>query len=178
MDLRTERTKNSIRNAFLELRKQKPLEKISVKELAEHAYINKATFYTHYRDIFDLADQLENEFFDSTLKNAAYLDCLVSNPGLATQELTKALSAQISVSNILFSGSRKNHYSAKLCIAIRKLIDEKYPEKVDDLQWNLVITILIQGCYHAVQMYSTENNLEEITQIPGKISQSLTEQFL
>ena len=37
MDLRTERTKRSIANAFLELRKHKPLEKISVKELAELA---------------------------------------------------------------------------------------------------------------------------------------------
>ena len=39
--------------------------------------------------IFINAAQLENEFFASTLKNVAYLDCLVSNPSLATQELTK-----------------------------------------------------------------------------------------
>ena len=56
MDLRTERTKRSIANAFLELRKQKDIEKITVKELAELAYINKATFYTHYHDIYDLSD--------------------------------------------------------------------------------------------------------------------------
>ena len=55
MDLRTERTKRSITNAYLELRKQKPIEKITVKELSEVAFINKATFYTHYSDIYDLA---------------------------------------------------------------------------------------------------------------------------
>ena len=55
MDLRTERTKRSIINAFLELRSQKPLEKITVKELSELAFINKATFYTHYQDIYDLS---------------------------------------------------------------------------------------------------------------------------
>lgn len=178
MDLRTERTRNSIKHAFFELRKQKPLEKISVKELAELAYINKATFYTHYRDIFDLADQLENEFFDSIITKVSYLDCLVNNPEFATTELTKALSAQTSVSDILFSGSRQGYYATKLSTALRKIIDTKYPERVNDLQWNIVITILIQGCYHAVQMYSTKDNLEEITKILGEISRSLTSQFL
>ncbi len=178
MDLRTERTKNSIKSAFLELRKQKPLEKITVKELAELAYINKATFYTHYHDIFDLTDQLENDFFDSTFENVAYLDCLVSNPGLATKELTKALAAQTELSNILFSGSRQGYYSSKLTSALRKLIDEKYPEKVHDLKWNIVITVLIQGCYHAAQLYQTENDLEEVTQILAAISDTLTNQFL
>ena len=48
MDLRTERTKRSIANAFLELRKQKPIEKITVKELAELAFINKATCYVTF----------------------------------------------------------------------------------------------------------------------------------
>ena len=54
MDLRRQRTKNSIINAFIQLRASKPLEKITVKELSELAYINKATFYTYYQDIYDL----------------------------------------------------------------------------------------------------------------------------
>ncbi|MDE7423419.1 MAG: hypothetical protein K2N51_06965 [Lachnospiraceae bacterium] len=35
MDLRTKRTKHSIINAFIQLRSQKPLEKITIKELSE-----------------------------------------------------------------------------------------------------------------------------------------------
>ncbi len=178
MDLRTERTRNSIKHAFFELRKQKPLEKISVKELAELAYINKATFYTHYRDIFDLADQLENNFFDSVLAEVHYLDYLITSPALAVTELTKALSAERPTSDILFSGSRQGYYAQKLNTALRKVIDAKYPEKVNDLQWNIIITILIQGCYHAFQMYSTEDNIEEISQIIGAINQNLTNTFL
>jgi len=54
MDLRVEKTKGSIVNAFLSLRARKPLEKITVKELCQLARINKSTFYTHYSDIFAL----------------------------------------------------------------------------------------------------------------------------
>lgn len=178
MDLRTERTRQSIKNAFFELRKQKPLEKITVKELAELAYINKATFYTHYHDIFDLADQLENEFFDSVLENAHYINYLITDPSLAVQELTRELSVTLATSNILFSGSREGYYSQKLNLALRKVLDAKYPERIHDLQWNIVLTILIQGCYHAFQACSTEDNMEEVSHIIGEINQCLIDHFL
>ena len=54
MDIRIEKTKTAIHNTFLELRSRKPLEKITIKELCEKAQINKSTFYSHYKDIYDL----------------------------------------------------------------------------------------------------------------------------
>ena len=54
MDLRTEKTERSILNAFIGLRAQKPLEKITVKELCQAAGINRGTFYAHYTDLYDL----------------------------------------------------------------------------------------------------------------------------
>lgn len=53
-DLRVLRTKQSLRNAFQEIAQKKPVNKITVTELAEKAMVNKGTFYLHYRDIYDL----------------------------------------------------------------------------------------------------------------------------
>ena len=61
MDLRERKTKRAIKDAFLQLRVKKPLERIRVKELSELAQISKATFYLHYKDIYDLSEQLQNE---------------------------------------------------------------------------------------------------------------------
>ena len=58
MDLRERKTKRAIKDAFLQLRVKKPLERIRVKELSELAQISKATFYLHYKDIYDLSEQL------------------------------------------------------------------------------------------------------------------------
>lgn len=54
MDRREIKTKRSIKNAFLKLRSKKEIEQITIRELAEEAEISKATFYLHYRDIYDL----------------------------------------------------------------------------------------------------------------------------
>ena len=58
MDIRMEKTEKAIKNAFIELRSKKPLEKITVKELCSLACINKSTFYSHYEDIYALSEVL------------------------------------------------------------------------------------------------------------------------
>ena len=69
MDLRVKKTERAIRNAFFQLIQEKPLEKITVKEISELAEINKTTFYAHYDTLYDLAETLERETIDSVIAN-------------------------------------------------------------------------------------------------------------
>lgn len=66
-DHRVKLTKLMIRQSFLSLLKEKPINKITVKELCEKAGINRATFYAHYEDIYALMDETKNEIADSIL---------------------------------------------------------------------------------------------------------------
>ena len=63
-DRRIRKTKQVLRQSFASLLAEKPLEDITVKELTERADINRGTFYYHYKDIYDLKDQIERELFD------------------------------------------------------------------------------------------------------------------
>ena len=65
MDLRIEKTEKAIKNAFIELRARKPLEKITVKELCEAAELNRSTFYAYYQDVFSLYYEMGNELVDA-----------------------------------------------------------------------------------------------------------------
>ena len=60
-DHRTRVTKMLIRKAFTQLLVNKPIQSISIKELCEKAGINRGTFYAHYKDIYDLRSQIEDE---------------------------------------------------------------------------------------------------------------------
>ena len=162
MDLRIERTKKCIKDAFIELRKTKPIEKVTVKELAALASINKATFYSHYNDIYDLSEQLEEETIHFILETIPHIDCLISNPPLAVKELTDALKNNLNITSILFSGSREGLYPLKLEKGIKNQIFKQYPEFKNDLRWNLILTLLIQGGYQAYTSYSSKD--EEETQ--------------
>ena len=66
-DLRVLRTKQSLRSAFREMAQKKPVNKITVTELAEKAMINKGTFYLHYKDIYDLYMEVVQEKLEDGL---------------------------------------------------------------------------------------------------------------
>lgn len=57
-DMRVRRTKQNIINAYVALSEEKNLDAITVQEIADRAMINRATFYAHYYDKQDLADQV------------------------------------------------------------------------------------------------------------------------
>lgn len=54
-DIRVERTKSYLQGALIELLREKPLEKVTVKEVLDRAQVSKKAFYSHYADIIDLA---------------------------------------------------------------------------------------------------------------------------
>ncbi|WP_045521234.1 TetR/AcrR family transcriptional regulator [Neobacillus niacini] len=60
-DLRIIRTKESIRDALVELIDEKGFEAITVKDITTRAKINRGTFYAHYQDKFDLMTKCEEE---------------------------------------------------------------------------------------------------------------------
>ena len=69
LDIRIEKTERAIKQAFMELRREKPVEKIRVKELCDRACINKSTFYAHYQDIYALANAMEDEMVHAVVES-------------------------------------------------------------------------------------------------------------
>lgn len=62
-DLRVIRTRKMIRESFIDLIQEKGYESITIRDIADHALINRATFYLHYVDKQDLVDKLIDEVF-------------------------------------------------------------------------------------------------------------------
>ncbi len=64
IDRRVKYTKMVLKESLIELLKNKHISKISIKEICEKADINRATFYAHYKDQYDLRLQIENEMIE------------------------------------------------------------------------------------------------------------------
>ena len=103
MDQREIKTKRAIKNAFLILRAQKPIEKITIRELAAFAEISKATFYLHYQDIYDLSEQIGKEVLTNILNSISRPENVLEKPDVFTREITTAFFSQINLIQLLFS---------------------------------------------------------------------------
>ena len=60
-DRRTRYTRQTIKETFLELLKQKNFTKITVTEICKISEINRGTFYLHYYDIHDVLEDILND---------------------------------------------------------------------------------------------------------------------
>lgn len=60
-DSRFIESEKRIKEAFYTLLSRKPIEKIRTQDIIASADINKSTFYSHYRDKYDLLDSLVND---------------------------------------------------------------------------------------------------------------------
>ena len=65
-DLRVQKTKKALTEAFFKLLNEKPFEEITINELCERADVRRATFYKHYTDklnfLTSIVKSLRNTF--------------------------------------------------------------------------------------------------------------------
>lgn len=65
MDRRVKRTRKLLLDTLTELLQEKDLKDITVKEMCEKCDLNRGTFYLHYKDVYDMMDQVQKDLFDS-----------------------------------------------------------------------------------------------------------------
>ncbi|NOU82755.1 TetR family transcriptional regulator [Paenibacillus sp. LMG 31459] len=77
-NLQYKRTDRNIIHAFLELLQKKPFEKIIVKDILEEAMVNRSTFYMHFKDKYEIAEQLQAYYVDEL--KIMFVDILGKQP--------------------------------------------------------------------------------------------------
>ncbi|MDD2956010.1 MAG: TetR-like C-terminal domain-containing protein [Oscillospiraceae bacterium] len=67
-------TKIAISKAFIELLNQRPIDKITVKDIVDSCEINRNTFYYYYQDIYALLEEILQDEVEKILQTPALAD--------------------------------------------------------------------------------------------------------
>ena len=67
-DRRVTMTKRMLKDALIEMLKEKDIYHISIRELCERADVNRTTFYRYYSSQFDLLSDMERDLHDFLVK--------------------------------------------------------------------------------------------------------------
>ena len=57
------RSRQMIRDAFVELLREKPFEKVTATDIINRSGLNRSTFYAHYPDVKGIIDEITGEIF-------------------------------------------------------------------------------------------------------------------
>lgn len=94
-DKRVIRTKKAIKAALFKLLETKDLSVVTITELTQKANVNRRTFYTHYRNITDILNEIEEDLVESLTRLLQQFDA--SNYKESTYKLFMGLNELITV---------------------------------------------------------------------------------
>jgi AcrR family transcriptional regulator len=81
-DLRSRRTRKLLQHAMIKLLEERDFNDLSVHDIAELAEVNRATFYAHFYDKYDLFNQWVRETFQEWLERSLPPDAAPSKDSL------------------------------------------------------------------------------------------------
>ncbi len=131
-DLRVIKTKKAIRLAFAELMSRKPLEEITVSDVAAGAMINRKTFYAHYANIYDIVAEIEDEIVASfqQMLSKKHFEDILQNPKDLFRDLNQIINKDIDLYGRLLTVSGTSNLVHKIIQMIREQVCTVYQDEV------------------------------------------------
>lgn len=145
-DARVRYTHMVIKNSFVKILKDKPLSKVTVKEICELSEINRATFYKYYNDPYDLMNKLEQQFLDELVNNVQYSQKDFKDTFTL---ILVSIKANSELYLTLFSENGNPHFSDKIFSLCYQYLDtniDKRFQKVSLTEQTWLYYFVAQGC--------------------------------
>lgn len=116
LDKRCRKTRKAIKTSLIKLMTEKDISDITITEIAEEADINRKTFYAHYRDLYDILDEIENDLINKLFRILDNADILKSmyNPYPLFKELTSEINKDFEFYRLLVQSKNYNSFLNKI----------------------------------------------------------------
>jgi len=160
-DRRVKYTKMVLKESFLNLLEKKDISRITVKEICEDADINRATFYTHYTDVYDLQKKIEDEFLDNVEVYLSQLDKKGKNVNdlILAEKIFDYIKDNAKLCKLLLSERGDISFQKKIMtIVYDKIISELTDNnKLSKEDAEYIYSFTITGCVGIVQKWLNDN---------------------
>lgn len=173
------RTHEKIKKAFAELlAEKKALNKITVAELAERAEVTRGTFYAHYDNIFEVAEELENEFISALDESTAHIEHVEDFP-IYLHQIFVFLAANEELYRQLLSSDAPLVFISRLNIQINKTIRRLLKQhEIEKPMLDLDITFLTDGATYMIFRYFRGELKLSLDEIEWYLKQRIEEMLL
>lgn len=152
-DRRVKFTKMFLKESLIELLEKKNISKITIKEICENADINRATFYAHYADQYDLLKSIEDEYINKVLEGIKYTDRGHENIYPLVVDILTFMHDNARVSKLLLSDRGDINFPKKVMeIVYVNLLQNITEELQTNMRKNQIISAyVISGCVGTIE---------------------------
>jgi AcrR family transcriptional regulator len=164
-------------SSFMDLYAELPIEQISVRKITQQAELNRGTFYLHYKDIYDLRDQIIKQFEDMCRIIAKNTSAVLFSNKTITSVLPKSdfYTGNLKYLKILLAEKGKSNLQQTMKDELKKNICLQY-HLMNDMQSDLKELALefLVSAQVAVILKWLQNDLKTSMQDVSDLIQDLT----
>ena len=131
IDRRVIKTKKAIRGALMEIVEEKDLNKITMKEIAERADVDRKTVYNYYASAQDILDEIEDEAVVELEELTRDLQYDPENPLAVFEVLTALLVSKLEVYTHLMRMELNSRLILKMISYLRDKVRETISRSKD-----------------------------------------------
>lgn len=177
-DARVRYTQHVLKESFLTLLRDKPVNRITVKEVCELAELNRATFYAHYSNCFALLESIEQELFDAFRQSLQLVDAF------DVSAMINAIYAMVEQHEnacrvLIFSGRNSSVLGRMIDLARQESLirwKQYLPQATED-ELEMLYTHLSNGLMHVVVEGYDKYKREDVVAFVNRIMESSLSQF-
>ena len=166
-------TQKAIEATFLSLLEEKPLSRITVRELSAACGINRKTFYNNYRGVYELVDELENEVirtFDTAMQEIDF----VENPYAVFIKLTEIINSDMDFYGALLRSSRNAGLTHKIRLTLQQKAQERFESRIElpPERISVMMDYAVSGMVAVYQSWfnsERRQSIEEISDIASRM---------
>lgn len=169
-DRRIYHTKRFLKEALIELLKQKPLTKITITELCHKADINRNTFYCHYNLPEDVLFEIEDEILHN-IQSLLNEKSKKEEDTKLVYEICKLLKDNPDLSYVLFNNIDKSFVNQLIALCHDRNINDwkKISEYTNDKTAEMFYRFTLSGATSIIQEWCNNGFQESIDEIANFI---------
>lgn len=156
-DRRVRYTKMVIRESFLDLLRTKDISQISIKEICEMADINRATFYSHYQDPYDLMEKIEAQLFENIGEciNDYREKSADQTPVHLVEQIFDYISENAKLCRLLLSERGNINFQKRIMNLVydKKLMELSHGAGIPKEEADYIDSFILTGCIGVIQKW-------------------------
>ena len=170
-DKRSLKTRKAIKNALMKLMCEREVTKITIKDIAAEADINRKTFYTHYTDIFSVLKDIEDDLMEklNNILNTFEISDEKYNPYPIFKKFTSEINKDIEFYSLLLSYNSSSNLISKITMELKAYINNYCAEnsRLNPKHLPYIVNFISAGIISAYQDWFNSDNkitLEELSE--------------
>ncbi len=177
---RTAATRSAFVDAFISISESKPIEKITIQEIADKAGYNRTTFYQYFEDTYHLLSYMEDCIVSYIQKSIVTRIGEIPEKEKFVQLFTDMYCENNKYLKVLFNSVNYHRFEQKLKRILTPAFEKQICLTLDNVQAEYIIDFYLSGMISIIAKWITSEDMpaEEFAQLVRGIIEGMSKEIM